>query len=153
MCGRSVDYYLWRFFYQFGEAWVKTILGEGSPVMLPSILLLIWSKRYRDFAEDIPTPCIPVKNSFEVRRGDGYIDVGGVYDSPEAQAYWATRLTHHHQYTSTRAYPIPIHIQPVSSLACSLSIVVHLDYFFRFGAGFFTNLRALQVKIKSPPKL
>merc|ERR1712183_1249801 len=39
-----------------------------------------------------------------VRRGDGYIDVGGVYDSPEAQAYWATR----------------------------------------FGAGFFTNLRALR---------
>merc|ERR1712154_332037 len=39
-----------------------------------------------------------------VRRGDGYIDVGGVYDSPAAQAYWATR----------------------------------------FGAGFFTDLRALQ---------
>jgi len=39
-----------------------------------------------------------------VRRGDGYNDVGGVYDSPAAQAYWATR----------------------------------------FGAGFFTDLRALQ---------
>merc|ERR1712243_245721 len=39
-----------------------------------------------------------------VRRGDGYIDVGGVYDSPAAQAYWASR----------------------------------------FGAGFFTDLRALQ---------
>merc|ERR1712141_404165 len=44
-----------------------------------------------------------------VRRGDGYIDVGGVYDSPEAQAYWATR----------------------------------------FGAGFFTNLRALQSGINA----
>merc|ERR1711981_1120097 len=41
-----------------------------------------------------------------VRQGDGYIDVGGVYDSPAAQAYWATR----------------------------------------FGAGFFTDLRALKVK-------
>merc|ERR1712080_295057 len=27
-----------------------------------------------------------------VRRGDGYQDVGGVYDSPEAQAYWARRF-------------------------------------------------------------
>merc|ERR1712141_861024 len=44
-----------------------------------------------------------------MRRGDGYIDVGGVYDSPEAQAYWATR----------------------------------------FGAGFFTNLRALQSGINA----
>ena len=33
---------------------------------------------------------------FQVRRGDGYIDVGGVYDSPAAQAYWATRLVHQH---------------------------------------------------------
>ena len=31
-----------------------------------------------------------------MRRGDGYIDVGGVYDSPAAQAYWATRLVHQH---------------------------------------------------------
>merc|ERR1712153_253552 len=42
-----------------------------------------------------------------VRRGDGYQDVGGVYDSPAAQAYWATR----------------------------------------FGAGFFTDLRALAALI------
>merc|ERR1739842_112461 len=46
----------------------------------------------------------PAPQHARVRRGDGYIDVGGVYDSPAAQAYWATR----------------------------------------FGAGFFTDLRALQ---------
>merc|ERR1711944_25527 len=44
-----------------------------------------------------------------VRRGDGYIDVGGVYDSPAAQAYWASR----------------------------------------FGAGFFTDLRAVQAGINA----
>merc|ERR1711962_1465162 len=27
-----------------------------------------------------------------VRRGDGYNDVGGVYNSPEAQDYWAARF-------------------------------------------------------------
>ena len=32
-----------------------------------------------------------INQSLSVRRGDGYIDTGGVYDSPEAQAYWATR--------------------------------------------------------------
>jgi len=27
-----------------------------------------------------------------VRRGDGYQDTGGVYNSPAAQAYWARRF-------------------------------------------------------------
>jgi len=44
-----------------------------------------------------------------VRRGDGYQDVGGVYNSPAAQEYWASR----------------------------------------FGAGFFSGLRALQLQINA----
>ena len=85
--GRGKKNYLYNY---KNNIWGSLCVGATKMTRSLGHFGLIGEKNLGSYAKTVLYDDI-VNQSLSVRRGDGYIDTGGVYDSPEAQAYWATR--------------------------------------------------------------